>query len=402
MSARSTYLLCAALAVLTVGVSTLGQPSLTAENGLGWDGGQYAQMTSQCWTERISALEPFVYRIGAPCLAALVPATPKNALFIVNLASSVGLLFLLAAWLRQVVPAHIVPWLLVGFAFHWLAPLRYTFWYPTYIDPPALCVIVGALLIRHRPIGLIAVCAFGALIRETVAIVPIALAVGRAIAVTHWGSQLEFDHIVRDREWRYAMVAAAAAAGTTVFTHAVVTPASDYWMADAAYYWAFTKPVLTYALAWFVAYGPMLALPVVYWRPVRRFLTEWPEYLVMMIAVAVLAWVGGSDTERFLLWGVPIVLAMVGIAAGEIDWRRSLGPLLILGVGQILNGRWFLVTPFVTESAPRAWPLLTVLDAHRFEDLVSLTPDRVVAAVAFAQYLVLVSVLAFWFRRRRA
>jgi len=402
VSARSTYLLCAALAVLTIGVSTLSQPSLTAENGLGFDGAQYAQMTSQCWTERISALEPFVYRIGAPCVAALLPAAPKTALFIVNLLSSVALLFLLAAWLRQVVPSHIVPWLLIAFAFHWLAPLRYTFWYPTYIDPPALCVIVGALLLRHRPIALIAVCAIGALIRETVAVVPIALAVGRAIAVTRRGGQRQLGLIVRDREWQYATVASAAAAGATLFTHAVVTPTSDYWMTDAAYYWAYTKPFLTYSLAWFVAYGPMLVLPVVYWRPVRRFFADSPEYLVMMIAVAVLAWVGGSDTERFLLWGAPLVLAIVGIAAAEIDWRGSVAPLILLGAGQILNGRWFLVTPYFTESAPRTWPVLTVLDAHRLEDLVSLTPDRVVAAVAFAQYLALACGLALWFRRRRA
>ena len=150
VEARATYALCAVLALAAVTISSMTQSSLLSEGGLGWDGAQYAQLTSQCWREPMRALEPFVYRIGAPCIAALIPAPPKTALLIVNVVASVLLLFLMAAWLRRWVPAAIVPWLLAAFAFHWLTPLRYSWWYPTYVDPPAMCVMTAALLFSNR------------------------------------------------------------------------------------------------------------------------------------------------------------------------------------------------------------------------------------------------------------
>ena len=161
-------------------------------------------------------------------------------------------------------------------------------------------------------------------------------------------------------------------------------------MFDGALYWAFAKPLPTYALAWFVAYGPMLALPLVHWRPVARWFQSAPEYAVLLIFVAILGLIGGSDTERFLLWGTPVVFAMVGLAASEIDWRRSIGPLALLAAGQILNGRWFLLTPLASAPAPHAWPVLTPLVAYRFEDLLSQSPDRITSALALIQYTALV------------
>jgi hypothetical protein len=400
--ARATYALCAILALAAVAISSLTQSSLLSEGGLGWDGAQYAQLASQCWREPMRALEPFVYRIGAPCLAALIPAPPKTALLLVNVTASIVLLFLMAAWLRRLVPGHIVPWLLAAFAFHWLAPLRYSWWYPTYVDPPAMSLMAAALLVSHRAGPLILLCAAGALFRETMAIVPAAFAAGRLLQLTSWGTRWPWRPILTDARVRVAIAALAASVAGIVFTHAVVTPGSDYWMLDSALHWAYTKPLPSYPLAWFVAYGPMLALPIVRWRPVARWFGDAPEYLALIAGVAVLAWIGGSDTERFLLWGAPIVFAAIGKAAAEIDWRRSIGPLVVLVAGQILNGRWFLLTPVASAPAPRAWPILTPLVAYRFEDLLSQSPDRIASALALIQYTVLIIALMVWFRRRQA
>lgn len=400
VSARATYVTGAALAAVAVSLSALTQESLQSEGGLGFDGSQYALLTSQCWTEPLRALEPFVYRIGAPCIAALLPGPPKTSLLVVNVTSSVLLLFLLAAWLRRHVPSNIVPWLLVAFAFHWLGPLRYSWWYPTYIDPPALCVMTAALLLRDRPAPFVLLCMLGALIRETTLMVPAAFAVGRLLTLTAWGTRLEWRGVLADRSVRSAIAGTIGAVLAIGFAHAVVTPSSDYWMADAALYWAYTKPFPSYALAWCITYGPILALPMVSWRPVARWLADAPEYAVLLAGIAVMAWIGGSDTERFLLWGAPIALAAIGVAAANIEWRRSLGALALLAAGQILNGRWFLETPIASAPAPRAWPILTPLRAHRFEDLLSQTPDHVASAVALIQYLALAVTLILWLRRR--
>ena len=101
----------------------------------------------------MQALEPFTYRIGVPCVAGLIPADPRLGLQVVNVAAAVLLLFLLDAWLRRHLPSRVAVVLLAAFTFHWVAPLRQVWWYPTYIDPGALCAIVGALLASRRPGG---------------------------------------------------------------------------------------------------------------------------------------------------------------------------------------------------------------------------------------------------------
>jgi len=186
--AKSAYIACSLIVLAALALSAVSQHSLTAENGLGWDGSQYARMTSQCWHETISAFEPFVYRIGAPCIAALLPGTPKTSLFTLNLGASVLFMFLLTAWLRRFVPDTVVGWLVAGMAMHWLGPLRYTWWYPTYIDPLALCAIVGGLLLRDRAVAFVLVCTAGAFVRETVLVVPAALAIGRCVTIAKGGA----------------------------------------------------------------------------------------------------------------------------------------------------------------------------------------------------------------------
>jgi hypothetical protein len=400
---RSVYFLCALFAALSITVTGFSQPSLTAEGGLGWDGSQYARLTGQCWRRPLDAHEPFTYRIGTPCLAALVPAaTPKDALRLTNIASGTLLLFLLATWLMRFMPPIVVASLLAVFAFHWVTPLRYSWWYPTYIEPPGLCAIVGALLLRQRPVALAIVCAFGVMVRESVMAVPFALVAGRLITLTDGVRTLEVRRIAADALFRSAVAALIVSLAAFGATHVLSTPTSDYWIADSSVFWFYSKPFPEYVLAWFVAFGPMIVLPFVRPKPVLRFFADTPEYAVMLFAFAVLSWIGGTDTERFLLWGTPIVLAAVGVAAADIEWRSARVPLALLAIGHVLNGRWFLVTPIMTVDAPREWPILTTINAHRFEDLVSLTPDRPVSAAMLAEYLVLALIVGLWLRPRRA
>jgi hypothetical protein len=401
-SARTTYWICGLLAAAVVTLSALTQPSIAVHGGLGWDGAQYARLAGQCWSAPLTALEPFVYRIGTPCLAALVPASPRAALGAVNMAASVLLLFLLAAWLRRFVAPSIVPWLLIVCAFHWLGPLRYTWWYPAYIDPLALCALVGALLLVERPIALSVICAAGALVRETMIMVPLAIAAGRLISIAGRDGALGWRVVVGDERFKAALAGAAATGVAIAFAHSVVTPASDYWMLDSALHWAYTKSFPTYMLAWFIAFGPMLVLPVVSHKAAWRFLSDAPEYLVLLAAVAVLAWIGGTDTERFLWWAAPLVLAVVGIAAGAVDWRLSTAALGLLAAGQAINGRWFLLTPTINDVSERAWPILTPFRAGGFEQLLSQTPDRIASAAALIEYLFLAGLVAVLLRRRVA
>lgn len=397
--ARRGYVLCGALIVTALVVSALTQQSLTAERGLGFDGGQYAQMTTQCGRDTISALDPFVYRIGVPCIAATIPAPPKDALRIVNVGAGILLIVLLTIFLRRHVPDSIVPWLVTVFAWHWVAPLRYTWWYPTYVDPLSICALVAALLVSHRPLLFAMVCGAGVLIRETGMVVPLAYIAGGVAAATNVGQRLDVALIVRDTRVRAGVLGAIAGLAAIAFTHAVAAPTSDYWVLDSAIVWLYSKSVPTYVLAWFIAFGPMLVIAVIGWPAVRRLFAGHPEFAMLAAAIVVMAIIGGTDTERFLMWGAPIVLVVIGVAAASLDWRRATAPLALLIGAQIVNGRWFLTTPSVNVEGARPWPLLTPLHANRFEDLVSANPDHIAAFAACAEYMVIAAVLLLWLRQ---
>ncbi len=400
MPVRPAYIVCALMVCAALAVSALTQPSLTAENGLGWDGSQYARMTGQCWRETISALEPFVYRFGTPCIAALVPvASAKTALHITNIGASLLLLVLLTLLLRRHVPDTIVPWLIIAFAWHWEAPLRYTWWYPTYVDPLSICAITAALLVADRPVLFTIVCAAGVIVRETGLVVPFAYVTGRLLAATDFGRTFDWRRVAADRSVRTAVIAGLASLAAFGVTHVAVTPATDYWIADSAIVWLYSKPVPVYVLSWFIAFGPMLVLGFVKWPAVRRLFAAYPEFGMLLFGITVLALIGGTDTERFMMWGAPVVLLAVGVAAAEIDWSKARGPLALLVVTHIINGRWFLTTPIRTVEGPRAWPILTPFHANRLEDLISITNDHMASFVGFAEYTVLALVLWVWLRQ---
>jgi hypothetical protein len=382
-------------------LSALFQEPWTYNEGLGWDGAQYVALASQCGREPMRASEPFAYRIGAPCLAALLPWSPKHALWIVNAAASVLLLLLLDVWLRRHVERRILPWLLAGFALHWLTPLRHVWWYPTYIDPLALCAMLGALLLVQRRWLFVAVCFAGALIRETMLIVPAGILAGQVLRELSRTTPLDSQRRLRDTTLLRTAVGITACLAAAVLTRLVVTPTTDYWMLDSALYWAYEKPLPRYVLALFITFGPALVLLALQPRAVRAYFKTNPEQGAILLLVLALAWIGGTDTERFLLWGSPIVLALLGKAAEHMKWREARGPAVLLLVGQAINGRWFVTTPdHVLNEVPRHWPLLTPITAERSALLFSETPDRMMSAVALLQYLTLTIVLFAWFKWR--
>jgi hypothetical protein len=379
---------CGVLAIVVIGWSWTFQRPMTAIGGLGWDGAQYAQLAAQCGREPMAALEPFVYRIGAPCLAAVLPVEPRTALWSLNVAASLLLLVLLDRWLRLHVASWVVPWLVAGFALHWLAPLRYVWWYPTYVDALALCAMVAALLLQERRWWFVVACATGTTVRETMLIVPVGLAIGAVVS----------SAAVARRRPALATFAAGALASvvTMAAVRLIVTPTSDYWMLDAAYYWAYEKPLPRYLLALFTTFGPALALPLVAWRAVLAWVRQHLGEAAIAAAVLVLAWVGGSETDRFLLWAAPIALVAIGLGAESVHWHRHRTVLVVLLATVAISGRWFIPTPDQVPGAPRAWPLLTPLTATNSDLLFSQTPDRLMSAVAAAQYAAVVLVLWIW------
>jgi len=99
----------------------------------------------------------------------------------------------------------------------------------------------------------------------------------------------------------------------------VITTASGYSMPAEAWRFVRDKSLLNYTLAWFVVFGPMLAAPLFYWRRSFGVLAENRALLIYLTAFAILAWIGGTDTERLLVFASPVVYVLVAKAIG---WSR--------------------------------------------------------------------------------
>ena len=119
------------LAVWLTGFAT--QQRISRAHGQGWDGVHYYAVAEQLSRGEIpEANAPFVYRVGTPFLASLLPGDDLLRNFaIVNWVACLLAVALLLVWLRPYVADWRVRSLLaVLFIIPWHAPLRFVHFYP--------------------------------------------------------------------------------------------------------------------------------------------------------------------------------------------------------------------------------------------------------------------------------
>lgn len=315
------------------------------------DAAEYYRMARQMAAGAAPSAEvPYAYRLGVPWLVSrLSPADPMAGFFAINVASGVLTAALLSLWLRHGVERLAVRLGLVTcFAAAWHGPVRYVHYNNGYVDPLYLvCVILALAAIeslnhhesRMTLAVLTALSMAGTFVRETMILLPVSAMVAAGPAVragASWRAAL--------RPWSrmWPVVAAAAAIATT---HLVVTAEPERSFVGAAAQWVRKGPS-AYVLAWFTAYGPVLAVLLFDWRNVGRDLGVRRHLAAYLGLCAVLALVGGSDTERFLFWAMPVVYLLIGRAV-ERRLPVMRGPLVAgaLLVAQAVSARVFWAIP---------------------------------------------------------
>ena len=347
-------------ALFAVWSATTQQPT----SAVTWDAQQYYLIASQLAAGQTPAAEaPYVYRLGMPWLVAqLWPADPARGFFVVNFLCGLLTAPLLALWLRTGVDRFAVRLAMVAlFAAAWHGPVRYVHFNGGYVDPPFLIFVLLSLALVHamrtQPrawmLGAFAVLTIaGTFVRETMILLPIsALLMGRKGAGP--ASRLRLD-------WMMAGPIAAGAV-TIAITHAMVDADTTRSFVAAALQWI-RKPPSAYLLAWFTAYGPVLALLMFDGKRVLGDLQAQPHHMTFLGLCALLAFMGGSDTERFVFWAMPIVYLLVG-RAFERQLPLLKGAAIAAGVvmAQAVSARIFWPIPDpAAETAPLAgtesWP----------------------------------------------
>jgi hypothetical protein len=349
-----------------------------------------------------------VYRPGVPLLAALLPGEDTIFKFgALNLFAAALSVALFVVWLRLFVGTLWVRAALVAlFVTMWHGWARYVFFHPVHVDPWFIVCLLGGLILIHRlgrertDPGLIsalsAIAFAGVLFREAALVLPAAL--------------LTRD-VLRPRLPRLALDLVPLAAGLAALWLARspggpfgARQSHPYDFVDVAVTWLYDKPFPTYAHAWFIAFGPVLVLTLVFWRDVLAFLGRNPYMATVLGLFSVAGWVGGTDTERLLYWSFPGVYAALGVVIERHAVVLASVPLAALLIAaQAVSQRMFWTLPDYPGDFPRAPMLLTPLGStFPHLDVYSWHPPREVSAVSLAQYLALTLVLCGWLAYRRA
>ncbi|MFN8376553.1 MAG: hypothetical protein U0694_27245 [Anaerolineae bacterium] len=397
----------------------------------GYDGTFYLSMAQQmAQGQPVTGPLPWIYRVGTPFLAAVFAPLTGDLIAsfrLVNIAASALTTLLLALYLRRHVSSLWARLIVMAlFLTQWHAPVRFAYFYPTSVDFWLMVFVLLALLLadqlraafavgaqRAVPLnpylwlGLLCLVIFvGGLFREVIAIFGLtALFISNPLIVS---VNPTFIRRVSFKPVLFLPLLAAVASILLLRALVVVNQEGyPYTFDGTVYLWLYDKRLLTYLLAWFVAFGPLLALVLYNGRRAAAWLAQRQDVIVFVLGLVALAWVGGTDTERFLYWGMPVFYVLLARALEDhAAWLRK-SPVLVtvLLVTQMLSQRLLLPTPdFNTIAQPQLVPLLTVLGADTsFEHLQTFYSTLRWQSISFQltmQHLALAALLLLWISTR--
>jgi hypothetical protein len=326
------------IALLT-GLFAATQPAMV---GTGSDGMHYLRMAEQVQSRSaVQAVAPFVWRVGTPALAAgvssLFRVSLPHAFAWVNEVAAVLAAFLFWLWLRSHINDGLTRLVVVlFFLVSPYSPGRFTFSYPMLTDSIALLFLVGGLIgldwYRQRPgagraFAVTVLVAVGCAFREVVLVVALFMLVVNMRA---------------NRAANPALQVLPMLGGLLVLAlvrwWAIAEP-SDYSVVGTVLYWFKWKTAAQMTLALLFVLGPAAVVPVQFWRTTWRGLAARPEWLVYAGTFVVLAWLGGSDTERILVFAAPVMLVHIGRGLARLRFARANVAFAIVATVQLIAYR---------------------------------------------------------------
>lgn len=399
-------------------IGQIFQKPISLNKGRGWDGIVYYSVAEQFLKgQQPRAGAPFVYRIGTPFLVSLFFKEDLLLGFkVVNLIANGVTVFLLLLWLQL----NLLTWevrviLVLLFITQWHGPVRFVYFYPVYVDPWIFVFLLAGLIGIHkvilktnlRTLGFLGlICWVGVLFREAMMVIPVAslfatnpIQYKRGLCAK-W-SDLRITSLIKIPPPVFLVPVVLAISGF-LGVRRIVTQINDYSFLETALYWAYQKPFLAYLHGWFVTFGPLIFIPLYNWRRVLSYLMDRQFLLVYLVGFAILAWIGGSDTERILYWALPVVYLLMGKSMEEHkELLVSPGLVTVLVGSQLISQRVFWTLPDLPNPFISSLPILTVPgNKFPYMDLWSYHGERIVEFVSLLQYTFLGVLLLGWFHYR--
>lgn len=354
------------------------QPRISEAGGRGWDGFAYhaiAERIIQGGGLEGAAAAPFVYRVGEPWLVArLFPEDLIDGFQYINFFFAIGCVFFL--WLlaaRLVVSS----WLRVGivllFVLHWQNPVRFVAHYPVYVDPALLFFGLMATFLlleldrepdrRFLKVAFCLLAFIGSLFREAMLVWAVAALFSRV--QLGGGVFIAIRNLVMTNSWRWFPVVLSLSA--IVLTHRWA-PSGGYSFYETAQQWMYKKSLGQMIYSLFMAWGMLVPFVIYFRTELVEWFTRHVHMAVVMAGCFVIAYVGGSDTNRFFAWMMPYVLLSCAVITERVSVSHFMGKvaLVVVFLLHAITARYFWLIPDPNVDRAAALPnlFLTPLSSH--------------------------------------
>jgi hypothetical protein len=343
------------------------------------DGDEYFFATEQRVAHQtIRAESPYVYRIAMPWLVAnTFPDRIETGFRVYNIAAAAASALLLLVWLSSFgVRPGVAALTTVLYIASWIGPARFLYYYPIYVDPPFIALSMAALIIIHglrqrfswaRTWALAGVCFAGALVRETMLLVP----------GTFLFANVRFGTSSEDRPQIPATALALPLLATALaiaLCHMVPSePRRVISVPENSLYLLRDKPLFTIPLSFFMTFGPVIALVLYDWRTVRDVVSKHAYLVVFLGGCFLTSYIGGHENERYLLWAAPVMYLLIALALQRYGaiLMRSAWVFVILAGAQALAEHIFFGIPdpslavgdwsYLTTFSQKTWGVVNRL-----------------------------------------
>lgn len=347
------------------------QEIISLNNGLGWDGIHYADLTEDFLkNQELNTEMPFTYRIGIPFLASLINEDIIFSWRLLGICANFISLLVLWYFLKFFISRYIIRillFILFLFPFHSYIVLPY--YHPVQLDSFDFLIIISSLLLiqmykvyrKNFLIYILSLFMFaGVFIREFVVVIGFCfLFLNNPLKLVK-GSKLIF--YIKLPEKQFILPLLSGFLGIILIKNIVVRP-NDHFFLEVAVAWFMTKTIPDYLVAVFIAYSPAVFLIIYFWREFLNFLKSNQTFLIYLLCVLIVSFIGGSATYRLLKWGSPLILVCIGIILEKnINFfleNKMFSAVLILSI--IVSQRFLIPIPDYPGGVKTYFVFLTPL-----------------------------------------
>lgn len=341
------------------------QPLISYNEGKGWDGVAYYNITEQICESKttIEGNLPFIKRFGTFFFVAKLSQTLHLNLFdsalLINLLGSLFVVLLLAIWLRIFFDSFFIRTILVIlYLFMWSAPTRFSFFYPFTSDVWGAVWLLIVLLILEKIRTAIrneksviflltlfsVVVAISSFFRESNLI----LSIFPIFVKFPLFEKSNIDKFDKLRRWIYNLfkkqnILFLMPIIFAFLIHFLISflllkdeNENGYSYLGAFMRWFYTKNIFEFLLGILNAFGPLILLLPFFIKSINRVCFHRNEIALLTIIALFYGFFGGSDTERIVfMFGFPAIFIMIGIAVQKMYHSPQ---------------RWWLFMLFILET----------------------------------------------------